>query len=97
MIEFPKTQSVDNICIPNDVKAKRRRPLSLPSFDFRLIAATLRSNKTESYKDVLNHRRIELGIDTLKRAVSADREKDNELACMYTLSHKQTFIERLNR
>ncbi|TIC07520.1 hypothetical protein E3Q16_00450 [Wallemia mellicola] len=52
----------------------------LPSFDFRLIAATLRSNKTESYKDVLNHRRIELGIDTLKRAVSADREKDNELA-----------------
>lgn len=97
MIEFPKTQSVDRICIPNDVKAKRRRPLSLPSFDFRLIAATLRSNKTESYKNVLNHSRIELGIDTLKRAVYADREKDDELACMYALSHRQTFIERWNR
>lgn len=97
MIEFPKTQSVDSISVTTDVKAKRRRPLSLPSFDFRLIAATLRSNTTESYKNVLNHRRIELGIDNIQRALSADKEKDDELACMYALSRRQTFIERLNR
>ena len=81
-MDFPKSEYGGEV-EQEKVQYKRRRPLSLPTFDLRFFAATLRSTTVDTYAETLNYKRIDLGIELLHRAVEADRKKDEELCCAF--------------